>query len=135
MWVNIISIIGAVLGATGLFGLIQFFVQRKDNRSDQYKTVISSLEDIQDELAEIRQSHELDKAINTRIRILHAADSIRHDNSIHSEEYFDQLNEDITFYENYCNQHQNFKNNKAVHAIAYINDIYRNALLNNNFVK
>ena len=135
MWVHIVSIIGAVLGATGLFSLIQFLIQRKDIRSDQYKTLLQSLEDIQEELTDIKDAHELDKAINTRIRILQAADSIRHDSSLHSEEYFDQLNEDITFYENYCNQHANFKNNKASHAIAYINDVYHKALTDNNFTK
>lgn len=42
----------------------------------------------------------------------------------HSEEWFNSVLEDITFYENYCGTHPNFKNEKAVASIRFIRKAY-----------
>lgn len=73
------------------------------------------------------------EATNKRVRILRAADEIRL-HVRHSKEWFDQLNEDITDYEMYCETHPGFKNNQAVQSIIIINNAYKKAFEENDFL-
>lgn len=130
----IIAIVGAMAGATGLFNLIQFLITRKDNYKKQNEELSDQLESIKKELEGVREENLKTEAINARIRIIQAADHLRHTASYHSEEYFDQLHDDITLYEAYCNTHDNFLNNKAKHAIEYINSVYAEALKEDKFL-
>ena len=109
-------------------------IQRKDDNAKDDKKVSEELDAIRKEIKGIIEIIDKNEAINARIRILQAADGIRHSTLKHSEEYFDQLNEDITLYETYCNAHEGFKNNKATHAISYVNEVYHAALTNNDFL-
>ena len=49
-------------------------------------------------------------AKDSRIRILRFGDELLHDRR-HSKEHFDQILQDITEYEHYCETHPKFKNN------------------------
>ena len=51
-----------------------------------------------------------------------------------NEDLRNSLKEYITEYENYCDEHPGYKNNKAVHAIANINSAYQKALKDNDFL-
>lgn len=59
-----------------------------------------------------------------RYRILRFNDEILHDCK-HSKEHFDQILDDITQYEKYCEEHSEYENNKAVLAIENIKRIYQ----------
>ena len=139
-----ITIISIVLGSTALFNLVQFLITRRDIKKEKLEEKgrsdsqgIAKLDEkltiLEGKIDKINQERQLDRAVECRIRILQASDSLRHGYHKHSEEYFDQLNEDITNYENYCNTHSDFKNNKANHAISYINQVYAHALETGNF--
>lgn len=141
----VLTIAGAIIGSSAIFGFIQFLISRKDNKSgklDKISNKIDALDknikalsnrvDAKDQ--ELRNSMEENKAITARVRILRASDEIRH-NMKHSKEWFDQVNEDITFYEAYCTAHPQFKNNRAVHAIANLNEVYASALRDNDFLQ
>ena len=152
----------AILGSGALFGFIQFLIQRKDDKWTELKNISNSVSDVKEEITCVKEdiadvkedlldtrqelessieahheklgfSLEETKAVNARVRILSASDEIRH-HMKHSKEWFDQLNEDITFYEQYCMGHPTFKNNKAVLAIANINRVYADALKDNDFL-
>lgn len=145
----------AILGSGALFGFIEFLIQRRDAKWKELKEISNcvgnlteDVSDLKDDLhqveetleTKIEQHHtklgeslEETKAVNARVRILSASDEIRH-HMKHSKEWFDQLNEDITFYEQYCMGHPTFKNNKAVLAIANINRVYADALKDNDFL-
>ena len=152
----------AFLGSGAFFGFIQFLIQRKDARWTELKNISNSVSDVKEEITCIKEdiadvkgdlldtrqelessieahheklgfSLEETKAVNARIRILSASDEIRH-HTKHSKEWFDQLNEDITFYEKYCRENPGFKNNRAILAIANINRVYSNALKDNDFL-
>jgi hypothetical protein len=81
----------------------------------------------------LRQENMRTVADTRRVRILRGSDEIKL-KMRHSEEWFDQMNEDITEYEKYCESHPGYKNNKAVHAISNINSVYEKALKENDFL-
>lgn len=64
-----------------------------------------------------------ERAANARIRILNYSDEIMH-GVLHSEESFNQILDDITQYENYCDKHPNYTNARAKLAVANINKVY-----------
>ena len=74
-----------------------------------------------------------DRATNARIRILRFSDEVRH-GVLHSKESFDQVNLDIDTYHRYCEDHPEYKNNRAVMAIANIQRVYAKCLENNGFL-
>ena len=152
----------AFVGSGAFFGFIQFLIQRKDARWTELKNISNSVSEVKEEVTYVKEdiadvkgdlldtrqelessieahhmklgySLEETKAVNARVRILSASDEIRH-HIKHSKEWFDQLNEDITFYEKYCGENPGFKNNRATLAIANINRVYANALEDNDFL-
>lgn len=52
----------------------------------------------------------------------------------HSEEHFNQILEDITEYEAYCDSHKDFKNEKTVLTSARIKEIYKRCLETGDFL-
>ena len=147
----ILSIIGVILGSSALFAFIQFLITRKDKKTDKFKEIIDSLkvlsqdlQGIHEEIATVKTNVKIEvnsltdkidrsNAIQSRIRILRANDEMRQ-NVHHSYEYFRQLHQDITEYEDYCRDHPEFKNNEATNSIEYINSVYQDCLKKNNFL-
>lgn len=127
----------SVLGSSALFTFIQFLIQRKDNKCDELRKLSEKIDAVatKTELAIGQLSNKIDENVATasRIHILKASDDIRRGMN-HSEEYFDQLHQDINLYQKYCIQHPDFKNNKAIHAITNINRAYSSSLENNKFL-
>lgn len=52
----------------------------------------------------------------------------------HTKEEFVDILADIDSYERYCDQHPDYKNNRAVHAIANIGRTYDERLLKHDFL-
>lgn len=78
-------------------------------------------------------SDEREKALAARRRILRFADEIRRKER-HSEEYFNNILEDVSFYKQYCSDHVNFENEKAVIAIKIIEETYTKCLREDDFL-
>ena len=76
---------------------------------------------------------EEEKAKAARRRILRCSDEIR-SKQRHSEEYFNDVLDDITFYTQYCNTHPKFKNEKAVMAINLVERTYSKCIEGNDFL-
>ena len=74
-----------------------------------------------------------DKTIQTRIRILKFNDELLRE-QLHSEESFNQCLEDITHYNNYCDLHKGFCNEKADMAIENIRRAYQECCEKHNFI-
>lgn len=53
----------------------------------------------------------------------------------HTKEEFIEALSDIDEYENYCKEHQNYKNNRAVHAIRNIQRVYDERLEKHDFLQ
>lgn len=76
---------------------------------------------------------EEEKAKAARRRILRCSDEIR-SKQRHSEEYFNDVLDDITFYTQYCEEHPKFKNEKAVMAISLVEKTYNKCIEDNDFL-
>lgn len=121
-----VTIATAIIGSSAVAGLIQFFVSRHDSKMDMIKKIA-------DDLRELRDDFHLSRAIAARIRIISASDEVMH-GVRHSQEWWDQILDDCTFYEQYCAEHPTFKNKKAVHAEKHLNDVYAKIYEKNDFI-
>lgn len=141
---TVLTIALSLIGSSALFTFIQFLITRRDKNNGQFKQVVSRIEDMNkrveagfetmnSEVKTLRQDMERTSATTARVRILRASDEISH-KMRHSKEWFDQLNDDINFYQNYCKNNPDFINNKAKHAVDNINEVYGKALKDNDFL-
>ena len=103
--------------------------------------------DVMNELAEVKTVQKetrerLDKHIKIddernadehRRKILHFNNELLRDIP-HSEEDFIEALSEIDFYEDYCREHPDYKNNRAVHAIANIERCYDERLVKKDFL-
>lgn len=153
-----ISIIGGAAGAAliaGIFGLITWKLNRKavkeDNSIAQERSLlrkaISTIEDLGAELGSIKadvlalresnrnqdEARMKDNALDARRRILRFADEVR-SGSRHSLEHFNSILEDIAFYNEYCRDHVDFKNDKALLSIKIIEQVYEKCTIDNDFL-
>lgn len=122
----IIKILIAFIGSAGAFSFIQFLISRKDTQRSLLKKIVEDISALHEEMCR-------DRAVNARIRILSASDEVLHGVE-HSLEWWNQVNEDITGYDKYCETHPDFKNNKAVMAIDHLNKTYSERLEKNDFI-
>ncbi len=97
------------------------------------KGVISKMEKIEKDVAEVKKEVAESSAVTSRYRILRFDDEILH-NIRHTKEHFDQILLDIDVYERFCDDHPDFKNNLAVMAIKHIKSIYEKCSKENSFL-
>lgn len=93
----------------------------------------NKIDDMAKEQTKESAAREEDKAISARIRILRFNDELL-SHTMHSKESFDQTLDDITFYEDYCEDHKHFKNDKAVMAIKNVKRCYDKCCIDNDFL-
>ena len=89
--------------------------------------------DMRDELRDHIQKMEEERVDRARSRILRFNDEVMLGTE-HSKEHFDEILEDIDRYENYCDIHPNYENNKAVLAIKTIKEEYLYCLEHHKFL-
>ena len=130
---NFWTIFSAVVGGGALLSFIQFLINRHDAKSGKYAGITSALSEIKKDVDALRADIDRDRATDARIRILSFSDEILH-SVRHSKESFDQVNSDIDAYRKYCDRNPQFKNNKAVMAIANIERVYESCLERNDFL-
>lgn len=104
------------------------------------KEIMDKLEIVENDVKNLREKHDnlecrMDRkdADACRARILRFADELRR-NVDHSEEFFNQILEDVSNYERYCREHPEYKNSKAVNAIEKINETYKHCIEKNSFL-
>lgn len=102
--------------------------------------VLSKLKDVEDEQKETRQVLDehirLDDERNAdshRQRILAFNNELLRDIP-HTQEDFIEILAEIDYYEDYCKQHPEYKNNRAVHAVAHIGRVYDERLQKHDFL-
>ena len=97
------------------------------------KGVISKMEKIEKDVAEVKKEIGENTATSSRYRILRFDDEILH-NTKHTKEHFDQILIDIDVYEKFCDNHPDFRNNLAVMAIKHIKQVYQKCSSENSFL-
>ena len=112
-----ITIVIAVIASSGLWGLIQFLISRKDKTAEKLDEIIKSVKAISERV-------DANSATLARTHILRFDDELI--NGIHhSKEYFQQTLEDVDTYEKYCKNHPDYKNNTCTLAIDHIRNVYK----------
>lgn len=123
----IMAIICAVFASSGLWGLIQFLINRKDSIGEKIDKLTEMVKEVSDRV-------DSSSATNARTRVLRFDDELI--NGVHhSREYFQQTLEEIDTYETYCQKHPEFKNNACVLAIEHIRRVYSHLQDSNGFVQ
>lgn len=89
--------------------------------------------DMRDELREHIQKTEEERIDRARSRILRFNDEVMTGRA-HSKEHFDEILEDIDKYEDYCFEHPDYENNKAILAIKTIKEEYLYCLEHHSFL-
>ena len=88
---------------------------------------------IRSDLDQLREEDSRKEAQDCRYRILRFADEC-YLGQLHSQEHFNQILQDITKYEKYCDDHPEFPNQVAIIAIDTIKKIYQEHMVNHNFL-
>ena len=88
---------------------------------------------VRKDLNAVREDFERDKAETQRNRILRFDDELRRKED-HSEEFFNQIQDDISDYLEYCNKHEKFPNGRADSAIHNIRQTYDYCKHNDKFI-
>lgn len=96
--------------------------------------VLKELDTVKKDLADHVKANEVRNADEHRTRILRFNNELLRDISHTKEEFIDVL-ADIDFYEQYCREHKDYKNNRAVHAIANISRSYDERLRKHDFLR
>lgn len=100
---------------------------------EKLEVVQTDVKDLKEKHDELRSRMDKDDADECRTRILRFADELRRDVK-HSEEFFNQILDDVSDYERYCAEHPEYKNSKAVNAIAEIDKVYQKCMEKNSFL-
>lgn len=129
-----LTIILSIFGGGALLTFLQYLITRHDEKKGKNKKIMAAIEAVRRDLDVLRGEISEDRATNARIRILKFSDEVRH-NTRHSKESFDQVNSDIDTYRQYCDKHPEYKNNRAVMAIANIERVYAECLKDHDFLE
>ena len=124
---QIVTIVLSIFGGGALLTFLQFLITRHDKKKGKHKSLMDAIGAVRKDLNELREEINEDRAVNARIRILSFSDEVQR-NIRHSKESFDQINSDIDTYRRYCDKHTDFKNNRAVMAIANIERVYADCM-------
>lgn len=99
--------------------------------SNLFKTQNNRLDKIEERLNDIEHQNEVqdqqrleDQAVSARRKIVLAADEICILPTAHTYEWYNQLMQQIDFYEKYCETHTGFPNEQAVMSIDIIKESY-----------
>lgn len=132
----ILPLLGFLLGGSFL-GFIEFLIHRHDDKKDKLGQLMKRIDDLEKKMEDrfniLDEDAKKDRAIQARVRLLRFGDELRTGVN-HSKESFDQNNEDIDTYEDYCESHPKFKNNKTVATVEYTKRIYAERLEKNDFI-
>jgi hypothetical protein len=118
--VDIVTLVGVVLGSNGLFALITYLIQRNDSKRNGIAAMIRKIDELSNKVDE-------NSAVLARTHILRFSDELQ--NGIdHSQEYLRQQMDDCDTYDKFCEAHPQFKNSYTVAAERHIKDTYQRLL-------
>ena len=95
--------------------------------------IMTAVKELKTEMDGIKADMNQDRAKLQRAKIIRFGSEIR-TRQRHSKDYFDEIMNDITEYEQYCNEHQEFKNNITASTVKLIVQTYEKCLRENDFL-
>lgn len=132
VWIAIIQACGAAL-IGGAITLITSHISAKREKAETENAVILKLSEVERKLdAHIEEDKEA-KADDARARIIDFGSSVVRQ-ELHTAEQWHNILLDIDRYENFCDTHPAYENNRAVSTIAMLKDRYQEKLAKNDFL-
>lgn len=95
--------------------------------------LIAEVADIKKGMAKMDADLAEKRALDSRWRIIRFNDELLQAKR-HSKECFDQVLEDVSAYQHYCDTHKDFKNEKAKLAIENVERCYRKCMEDRDFL-
>lgn len=95
--------------------------------------LIEKVDKMEKKIEKMDQEEHLQRAKDARTRVLRFGDELLHDVH-HTKEHFDDVLRDITYYENYCDEHPNFENDQMHITADYIKETYHKCLKEHSFL-
>lgn len=121
MWLTVLSV---VLGSSVFGTILNRVFAKRDKKKDKQDEILEEIKGVKSDLKEHKDEELRYRADQARTRILRFSDELRRGIK-HSEESFNQVLEDIDYYEAYCDTHEKvYINSKADAAIRNIRDIH-----------
>ena len=142
---QILPLVLAAFAAPGFWAVVQLLIEKiSEILTGQRKVTLNEIDekldvhqkDIDSLKADFSTFHRDEKekdVVAARRRILRFNDELLRDID-HSKEYFDDILEDVHTYEQYCAEHADFQNEKAVMAIKNIRRCYESCMEKHNFL-
>ena len=135
--INIWNLIGRTIGRSinreAMQQVTDFSKDVKKQVDDLSKDFDAKIKELSQQVNDLEKADELERVRYARQRILRFNDEILCDQR-HSKEHFDEVLDDITQYEHYCNTHEDYKNDKAVLAIKTIRKVYEECMETHDFL-
>jgi len=107
--------------------------ERDELYQRNFRSIKNELGDVKQDLSRVQNAMQEDKALRARTQILRFADEI-YSRQKHTKEHFDEILDAMTYYNQYCNLHPEFKNLRTVNAQKVINRIYEQCQLDHGFL-
>ena len=124
MWVTVLQAVVPILVA--LVGIIPTIISTVNKTNDSIKNLQTTLD------KHIKED-ENEKARNMRYRILRFYDEIC-EGRRHSESHYEDILDDISDYEEYCQKHPDFKNSRGTIAMKEIEETYKSIKRSGKFL-
>ncbi len=109
------------------------FVERLDGFMEELGIMKEDVAELKNNNRRQDEERRRDKAYDARRRILRFADEVRRGEK-HSLEHFNNVFVDISNYNQYCETHPDFENDKATVSIKCIRQVYEQCTLDNSFL-
>lgn len=123
-----------ILSVAALMTLVQIMPVKIDPWSALGKMIRKWLMgDIEEKIDTVLEQAAEKDARDSRYRILRFSDELLH-NQKHTKEHFDAVLEEITKYDQYCEDHPKFKNRMTVIATQTIEETYKSCMEKRNFL-
>lgn len=95
--------------------------------------VISEVQNIKQNVTDLRHEIDEDRAVTARVRILRFCNELQL-GMLHTKDSFDQVMSDITLYERFTRENPGFKNNQTEATVKYITKVYYERLEKHDFL-
>lgn len=135
--INFWNLIGRTIGRSinkeAMDQVDEFSKDIKTQVDDLSKEVAAQIDELSRQMEDLEKADELERVRFARQRILRFNDEILCGQR-HSKEHFDEILDDITTYEHYCNAHKDYENDKAVLAIETVREVYKQCMKTHDFL-
>ena len=124
-WSSIVNFISSIFSSE--------ICKKIDSLENKIDNLENQMDVLNEQITILKKTTDEDRAVTARARILRFADELFREQR-HSKDSFDSTLTDIDYYEKYCIEHPNFKNNQTVMSVKHIKQAYEERLNKHDFL-